>query len=233
MAELTDKEFHDAIKKAVREVLHEMSRNVGELIPLVDAVRSAMFVIDNIPLTMAKGHVQLRADAIASARRPGLFIEFGVWKAYWINVMAKLFSAETFYGFDSFEGLPEAWSTLPKGHFSLGGNLPPVEPNVRLVKGWFDKTLPQFLRERPEPISFLHVDCDLYTSTMTALTLCRERLQVGTTIVLDDFMLEPGWASQEHKAFMDFCKANRIEFAYTGYSKESPSVSASVALTKV
>ena len=47
------------------------------------------------------------------------------------------------YGFDSFEGLPDAWIPgFPKGYFDMKGSLPPVAPNVQLIKGWFDETLP-------------------------------------------------------------------------------------------
>jgi hypothetical protein len=61
------------------------------------------------------------------------------------------------YGFDSFEGLPEDWAIgvmngkedtdrfIRGKTFDLRGNLPVVRPNVRLLKGWFDKTLPEFL----------------------------------------------------------------------------------------
>ncbi len=231
---LESPEAEAAIKKAVKNTVHEMSRNVDNLFGIIEAVSAARFVLDNMSLSLAKQHYYLRTDAIVAAPPEGLFIEFGVWEGFWLNQLARAFPDKTFYGFDSFEGLPEQWSIRPKGYFSLGGKLPEVEKNIRLVKGYFDRSLPVFLAEHPdEKISFIHMDCDLYTSTMTALTLIRDRLQVGTQIVLDDFMLEPGWATQEHKAFMDFCKAARIEFSYTGYSNQDPSVSASVVLTKV
>ena len=69
----------------------------------------------------------------------------------------------TWYGFDSFEGLPEAWTLGAKaGAFSIGGNLPPVRGNVRLTKGFFEQTLPDFVAQhRGETIALLHVDCDL------------------------------------------------------------------------
>lgn len=80
----------------------------------------------------------------------GLFLEFGVFEGKTINHMSRLLSDRTFYGFDSFEGLPETWHAgYEKGHFSLDGDLPWVNPNVKLVKGWFNDTLPAFLKEHP------------------------------------------------------------------------------------
>jgi hypothetical protein len=53
-----------------------------------------------------------------------------------------------------------------KGAFALE-NLPRVEKNVKLIKGWFDKTLPTFIQKEKRDIAYLHVDCDLYSSTKT------------------------------------------------------------------
>jgi Macrocin-O-methyltransferase (TylF) len=103
--------------------------------------------------------------------------------------------------------------------------------NVQLVKGWFDETLPGFLAEHPEPVSFVHVDCDLYSSTKTVLDGLAPRMVAGTQIVLDDFMLEPGWQREEHRAFFEFVERERWRFEYTGYSAGFPSTSAAVVLT--
>ena len=80
----------------------------------------------------------------------GLWLEFGVYAGGTINRIARCANGAIVYGFDSFEGLPEAWtgrieswdttgaqrgSTYGPGTFSLGGVLPPVADNVRLVKG--------------------------------------------------------------------------------------------------
>ncbi len=51
--------------------------------------------------------------------------------------------------------------------------------------------------------------------------------------MLDDYLMTPAWAKDEHKAFHDFCESSGIQFAYTGYSTDTPTVSASVVLTKV
>ena len=47
----------------------------------------------------------------------------------------------------SVQGLPERWREgRGGGFFDRGGAMPPVAPNVSLHVGWFDATLPAFLR---------------------------------------------------------------------------------------
>ena len=48
----------------------------------------------------------------------GAALEFGVWNGRSINYMAEVRPDATFYGFNSFEGLPENWiPNHPAGHF--------------------------------------------------------------------------------------------------------------------
>jgi len=42
-----------------------------------------------------------------------------------------------------------------------------VPGNVRFEIGLFGDTIPKFLEQHEEPVSFLHVDCDLWSSTVT------------------------------------------------------------------
>lgn len=146
-------------------------------------------------------------------RRPadGLILEFGVFSGRTLNLLAGL-TPRTVYGFDSFEGLPEDWRPgFGKGRFAA--NLPEIVKNAELVVGWFDQTLPGFLAAHPGPIALLHVDCDLYSSTRTIFTLCRERIIPGTVIVFDEYFNYPGWRKHEHRAFQEL-------IAETGYSYE-------------
>lgn len=86
------------------------------------------------------------------------------------------------FGFDSFEGLQKNWvgHESPKGSFDLAGKLPRVKENVILIKGWFDKTLPEFLLKYSDKISFIHIDSDTYEAARTVLALCKQRLSPGT-----------------------------------------------------
>ena len=128
------------------------------------------------------------------------------------------------YGFVSFEGLPENRTVDRRGMYSPGGELPAVRSNVHLIKGRFDETLPPFIGEHPEACSFIHIDCDLYSSTKTVLNLLSDKIVPGTVIVFDEFFNYPGWQQHEYRAFMEFTELYRIRFRYIGYCRNGPHV---------
>ena len=141
--------------------------------------------------------------------------EFGVFKGTSINFIATNKPNEIIYGFDSFEGLPEDWTVAsPKGTFSNHGKLPQVKENVRLIKGWFNETLPEFVKAHPKPCAFIHVDCDLYSSTKTIFAELKNQIVSGTVIAFDEYFNYPGWQEGEYKAFMEFVAENNLEFEY-------------------
>lgn len=155
----------------------------------------------------------LLEDAIARRRPDGLILEFGVYTGRTINFIADRVPDATVFGFDSFAGLPEDWRPdFRKGTFATSP--PAVRPNVRLVIGLFEETLPPFLAGHAGPVSLMHVDCDLYSSTRTVLTLCRDRIRAGTMIVFDEYWNYPGWQDHEHRAFMEFIAATGWRFDY-------------------
>jgi hypothetical protein len=154
--------------------------------------------------------------ACAHARVDGLALEFGVFSGTTINRIAQSTMAKV-YGFDSFEGLPEGWRPgYEKGIFARP-DLPQVAKNVELVVGWFDRTLPGFLDQHPGPVSLLHVDCDIYSSTQTVLTQLRDRIVPGTVIVFDEYFNYPGWELHEYKAFKEFVETAGIRYQYIGF----------------
>ena len=120
----------------------------------------------------------------------GLNVELGVFNGVTIGCLATARPDLEFHGFDSFEGLPEDWDTGGKkvkaDAFDRKGKLPEVPENVKLYKGWFNETLVPFIGEKPSPISFLHVDCDVYSSTDYALNLLNDRIVPGTIIRFDE-----------------------------------------------
>jgi len=120
----------------------------------------------------------------------GLNVELGVYNGVTIGCLATARPELEFHGFDSFEGLPEDWDmgqkSVKKEAFDRKGELPEVPENVKLYKGWFNETLPPFLTEALSPISFLHVDCDIYSSTDYSLNLLNDRIVPGTIIRFDE-----------------------------------------------
>jgi hypothetical protein len=164
--------------------------------------------------------------AIRSAQPEGLFSEFGVFKGGSINHIARRISPRIIYGFDSFAGLREDWagSDMAQGSFSLDGELPKVRPNVRLVKGWFDKTVPDFLAKNPGPFAFVHVDCDTYEASRAVLGAAGHRIQTGTVLVFDEYFGYRGWRIGEHRAWQEFVRERVIKYEYTGFSEQAVSV---------
>ena len=141
-----------------------------------------------------------------SFRPPGLILEFGVASGKTVRHIAKLCPGDRVYGFDSFQGLPEHWSgnRYSKRNFTQHGVLPEVPQNVELVAGWFNETLPGFLTAHPGPVGFLHVDCDIYSSTKYVLDALKDRLPAKAVIVFDEFLNYPGFRQHEYRAFHEF-----------------------------
>lgn len=161
---------------------------------------------------------KLYRDYLASriCDKTGLFLEFGVFKGKSINYMAKKIGKNTIYGFDSFEGLPEDW--LPgyrAGKFDLNGVMPEVEENVILIKGWFEDTLPDFVKEhKNEKCSFINIDCDLYSSTKLVLEQLKEAIVPGTIITFDEYIGHIGWENDEYKAFREWIEETGMNYKY-------------------
>jgi hypothetical protein len=172
-----------------------------------------------------KSRTELLAAALNEAQVPdGLYLEFGVYKGASINRLAGLRPLVKFYGFDSFEGLPETWTMgALKGAFTLHGKLPPVRRNVELVPGFFETTLPPFVAaHRDRKIAFMHVDCDLYSSTKTVLFSLRDLITEGTIIVFDEIFNFPNWQrTGEYKAFVEFIEASGLQYEFIGYIRHS------------
>ena len=72
---------------------------------------------------------------------------------------------------------------------------------MRLHKGWFEETLPVWLAANEGPVSFIPIDCDLYSSTRTILTLLAERIVPGTIGLFDEYFNYPNWEKHEYKRF--------------------------------
>ncbi|GAA3890255.1 class I SAM-dependent methyltransferase [Saccharothrix violaceirubra] len=188
------------------------------------ALESARFVREVMPTVPQFGHPHATLEyALSLVAADGLALEFGVYTGTTLKIIAQALEDRGVFGFDSFEGLPEDWRNgFPAGMFSVDG-LPDV-PGAELVPGWFDDTLPGFLAEHPEPVAFLHVDCDLYSSTRTVLDLVGPRLVPGSVIVFDEYFNFPGWQQHEHLAWTEYVERSGLEFSYEGYTYDNEQV---------
>jgi hypothetical protein len=163
--------------------------------------------------------------AIASMPSAGLVCEFGVFEGDTISYIANRVPGRTVFGFDSFEGLPEDWrGPFKAGVFDTGGQLPIVPPNVRLVKGWFDRTLPYFAAEHRDQAALFHVDCALYSSTKSIFSWLGDNIRTGSVIVFDEYFDYPGWEQHEHRAFAEFVTERRYTYKYLAYNRRHEQV---------
>lgn len=216
-------QFDRLVRRAVGQLPPpSIERKKGESFNLMDAAfwqaaqESAAYYSKNMRTCRAfAGGAELLDYAIKLAHPQGLFLEFGVATRSTINLIADCAPGRTIFGFDSFEGLPEDWRTdYQRGTFMM--QPPAVLPNVRLVIGPFAATFPFFLDDHPEPISFLHVDCDLYSSAKTIFDLAGHRLRTGAVIVFDEYLNYPGWQQDEFRAFREFVDERSLTYHYAG-----------------
>ncbi|WP_162906697.1 class I SAM-dependent methyltransferase [Algihabitans albus] len=154
--------------------------------------------------------------ALAQAPQHGLQCEFGVFTGRSLRLLAETRPAASFgdwHGFDSFEGLPEAW--LPDegaGAYSTRGRLPEMPAGVHLHIGWFAETLQSFMETTSEPLAFANIDCDIYSSTVDVLDALSQRLTVGTVLVFDEYFAYPGWRAHEYKAFQELVERRGLRY---------------------
>jgi hypothetical protein len=164
--------------------------------------------------------------ALQSVGVDGHYLEFGVYTGGTIRYIAKRVGQRTVHGFDSFEGFAEVWAGFSLGNktFDNKGQLPRVPKNVLLHRGYFDTSLPKWLEDNPGPVAFVHVDCNLYSSTKTVLDLLAPRLTKGSVILFDEYFNYPNWEQHEFKAFAEFVQAHRVKYTYLAFARQQVAV---------
>lgn len=168
--------------------------------------------------------------ALALAPTNGLILEFGVFTGGTLAVLGRTAPTRIVYGFDWWQGIPEdlcgkrgidgeVFVHDPKGSFKgkpEDGSLP---QNCVLVDGLFDDSLPAFLELHTDPVAFVHIDCDLYSSTKTVLTLLKDRLLDGAVLAFDELIYTADvWEHHEFKAFEEFLADTGYEYECISYS---------------
>lgn len=198
--------------------LKELLSRVGVMVP-----RSAIHYLNGVLNYLHVGRwmrdrqldVPLRVDGrealyralLPSIAEPATYLEFGVFDGTSMRRWAGLLrhAESTLDGFDSFEGLPEDWGfATHKEVFDVGGKIPQIDDaRVRFHKGWFQDTLPVHLAKfAPCDCLVVHLDADLYSSTIYVLRALRPFLKAGTILIFDEFF------DREHelKAFDEFLR---------------------------
>lgn len=144
--------------------------------------------------------------------QPIQYLEFGVAEGksfkWWVS--HNTHPDSRFFGFDTFTGLPEDWNVFKAGAMSTGGNLPDLQDaRAHFLKGLFQDSLPAFLLsfERKNRL-VIHLDADLYSSTLYVLTMLHPYLKEDDVLVFDEFAVP----QSEFLAFTNFVQAYRFEY---------------------
>lgn len=204
------------------------------------------------PLTGRQGLLLWIREYLEKTNIEGFYIEFGVFNG---ESMKEVFYAlrnqfTKYIGLDSFCGLPRMSNEIDKraakfmpafvkGNFSSKGydfvktNVLSAGLNkkdILLIKGFFKDSLTPKLSSRISSIgngkaAVIHLDVDLYSSTIQALEFSYRFMQNGCWLLCDDYWCYAGKSSSgTRKALNDFLKTHTdIYFheycSYSGWSK--------------
>ena len=140
------------------------------------------------------------------------YLEFGVSKGrsfrWWTE---NIKNPDTrFYGFDTFTGLPEDWGHFKKGDMSSGDHPPVIEDSRHTFhQGIFQDTLVNFLKNHElNRRLVIHLDADLYSSTLFVLTTISPYLKAGDILIFDEFNVP----MHEFKAFYEWSTSFYMQY---------------------
>jgi hypothetical protein len=216
----------DVCKRIARAVLIRLAEDVELMQTMQISFNSATFArrelasVDAVP-----DRDTLLLKALERVPPDGLVCEFGVYKGHTLRIIANALKSRPVYGFDSFTGLPEAWRPgFDKGSFKVDATKLRFPENVKLYPGLFHATLPAMLAEDARNTAFLHIDCDLYSSTKCVFDALSCRLQAGTVIVFDEYFNFPGWENDEHRALAEAARDAGFAYEYILYNPRGQQV---------
>ena len=64
----------------------------------------------------------------------------------------------------------------------------------------------------------MNIDCDLYSSTKDVLDAVSGRLQPGSVVVFDEYVMNPHWQHDEFKAWKEAVEQHGWAYKYLGIS---------------
>lgn len=140
------------------------------------------------------------------------YLEFGVASGiafrWWVEHNTN--PNTRFYGFDIFTGLPEDFGVMKKKHYDTKGATPNIDDKrVTFISGLFQNSLPGFLETyKSERRKVIHMDADLYSSTLFVLTRLIPLFRKDDIIIFDEF----GVPTHEFKAFDDIVYSYHLKY---------------------
>jgi len=144
------------------------------------------------------------------------YFEFGVAGGYsfkwWLKNNAN--PASRFFGFDTFEGLPEKWGAFEKGSMAYTlESLGIEDTRAGFYKGLFQHTLIPFLDQYDNRNrKLIHIDSDLFSSALVVMTQLYRFLKPGDILLFDEFAVP----QHEFLAFKIFTESFYIDYEVIG-----------------
>lgn len=189
-------------------------RKIPQRVVSASEVMKHLPVVDVPPLMVDNDYYSYKYISIHKAMEevstPGDFAQFGVYKGRLANYLLNYVRGDRkLHLFDSFEGLPSDWVGAWKaGTFALSDKEIPTfnHKSVKIHKGWFSDTVPQFCAAQNSALSFIHVDCDLYSSTRDVLYGVNKLIVPSTVLLFDEYMMTSQGATDdgEHRALLEW-----------------------------
>ena len=171
-------------------------------------------------ITSADYRASIHQHLLESAKQisvDGLWCEFGVREGRSLQWLIDEYPNQVIHGFDSWEGLPEDWNHGTGKVEDMSCEQPTVPEHIQLHKGWFKDTIPVWKENNQDPIAFLHMDADIYSSTKQVLSLLDGQIVPGTIITFDEFCnfrlsgKMSKWQDQEFLALIEWLRECKRE----------------------
>ena len=144
------------------------------------------------------------------------YFEFGVCGGLSFNWWLEHNKNEEseFYGFDTFEGLPEKFGPFDKGSMAVAlESLNINDPRASFYKGLFQDSLVPFLEKyNSDRKKLIHLDADLFSATLFSLSQLYRFLNDGDILLFDEFAVP----KHEFMAFKIFTESFYINYEVIG-----------------
>lgn len=156
------------------------------------------------------------------------YYEFGLFRGYsfWFaeQISRDIVSANfKFYGFDSFEGIPESETDIDPIYWAKGNYAASYEfvldqlkangsdlSKIKLYKGFYSKAFFENLQnDNFLPISICVIDSDIYESCVDVLEFIKDHIVSGSILLFDDYnAFDKNDDHGERRALKEFEKRN-------------------------
>ncbi|MDQ7787565.1 MAG: TylF/MycF/NovP-related O-methyltransferase [Thermodesulfovibrionales bacterium] len=132
--------------------------------------------------------------AQATSTLPGSSAECGVYRGGGSALIASVNQDRKHFALDTFEGFPDVTSDIDihrKGGFADTlimdvKNIFQSYPNIIMLKDTFSQSFPGL---QQESFSFVHIDADLYASTLECCEFFYKKMNQGGIMLFDDYLV--------------------------------------------